>query len=65
MMASLCLLLDENPLSCNIVSWNMVLTAYVQHNQIRLARYLFDKMPLKDAVSWKIMLSGFQRTRNS
>jgi pentatricopeptide repeat protein len=58
-------LLDENPLSCNIVSWNMVMTAYVQHNQIRLACDLFDKMPLKDAVSWNIMLSGFQRTRNS
>ncbi|CAL5194547.1 unnamed protein product [Lathyrus oleraceus] len=58
-------LLDENPLSCNIVSWNMIMTAYVQHNQIGIAHNLFDKMPLKDAVSWNIMLSGFHRTRNS
>ncbi|XP_027188608.1 pentatricopeptide repeat-containing protein At2g21090-like [Cicer arietinum] len=58
-------LLDENPLSCNIVSWNMIMTAYVQHHQIGLAHQLFDKMPLKDAVSWNIMLSGFMKTRNT
>ncbi|GAU11315.1 hypothetical protein TSUD_343060 [Trifolium subterraneum] len=58
-------LLEENPLSCNIVSWNMIMTAYVQHNQIGLAHDLFDKMPHKDAVSWNIMLSGFHKTRNS
>ncbi|MGR2462889.1 hypothetical protein ACUX4R_28955, partial [Salmonella enterica] len=45
-------LLDDNPSSRNLVSWNMVMTAYVQHHQIQLARDLFDQMPLKDAVSW-------------
>lgn len=58
-------LLDENPSSCNVVSWNMIMTAYVQHHQFGLARDLFDQMPLKDAVSWNIMLSGFHRIRNS
>lgn len=58
-------LLDENPSSRNIVSWNMIMTAYVQRHQMGLARDLFDQMPLKDAVSWNIMLSGFHRTGNT
>ncbi|XP_027352772.1 pentatricopeptide repeat-containing protein At4g02750-like [Abrus precatorius] len=58
-------LFDENPSSRNLVSWNMMMTAYVQRHQIEHAHDLFDQMLLKDAVSWNIMLSGFHRTRNS
>ncbi|TKY61656.1 Pentatricopeptide repeat-containing protein [Spatholobus suberectus] len=58
-------LFDENPTSRNLVSWNMMLTAYIKHHQIEHAHDLFDQMPLKDAVSWNIMLSGFHMTTNS
>ncbi|XP_061366290.1 pentatricopeptide repeat-containing protein At4g02750-like [Gastrolobium bilobum] len=58
--------LNENPTtSRSVVSWNQMMTFYVQRHQIELAHELFDQMPLKDAVSWNIMLSGFQRTRNT
>ncbi|KAK7337546.1 hypothetical protein VNO77_18127 [Canavalia gladiata] len=58
-------LFDENPLSRNLLSWNMMMTGYVQRHEIEHAQDLFDQMPLKDAVSWNIMLSGFHRTKNS
>ncbi|KAK7302011.1 hypothetical protein RJT34_12889 [Clitoria ternatea] len=58
-------LFDESPTSRNLVSWNMMMTAYVQRHQIQHAHGLFDQMPLKDAVSWNIMLSGFHRTENT
>ncbi|KAL2345532.1 hypothetical protein Fmac_006817 [Flemingia macrophylla] len=56
---------DENPSSRNLISWNMIMSAYVKHHQIQHALDLFDQMPIKDAVSWNIMLSGFHRTSNS
>lgn len=58
-------LFDENPSSRNLVSWNMMMTAYVKHYKMERAHELFDQMPLKDTISWNIMLSGFHRTTNS
>ncbi|KAJ7973096.1 Pentatricopeptide repeat-containing protein [Quillaja saponaria] len=58
-------LFDENPTSRNLVSWNTMITGYVKNDQFRHAKDLFDQMPVKDDVSWNIMLSGFQKTRNT
>ncbi|XP_054779158.1 pentatricopeptide repeat-containing protein At4g02750-like [Prosopis cineraria] len=57
-------LFDENIASRSCVSWNMMMSSYVQRNQFHLAKNLFDKMPAKDVVSWNIMLSGFRKTGN-
>ncbi|XP_027920557.1 pentatricopeptide repeat-containing protein At4g02750-like [Vigna unguiculata] len=58
-------LFDDNPSSRNLVSWNMMMTCHVKHYQIEHAHKLFDQMPLKDTVSWNIMLSGFSRITDS
>ncbi|MED6200800.1 hypothetical protein PIB30_088790 [Stylosanthes scabra] len=58
-------LFDENPSSRSLVSWNMMMMAYVQKHQIRRAHDLFDQIPQRDAVSWNIMLTGFQRTMDT
>ncbi|XP_028762842.1 pentatricopeptide repeat-containing protein At4g02750-like [Neltuma alba] len=57
-------LFDENPALRSCVSWNMMMSSYIQHGQFHLAKNLFDEMPVKDVVSWNIMLSGYQRTGN-
>lgn len=43
----------------NNVTWNSMLSGYVQGREIAKARKLFDKMPQRDVVSWNIMLSGY------
>ncbi|XP_057744117.1 pentatricopeptide repeat-containing protein At4g02750-like [Arachis stenosperma] len=58
-------LFDENPSTRSLVSWNMMMMAYVQQHQIRHAHDLFDQIPQRDAVSWNIMLAGFQRTMDT
>ncbi|KAK4254493.1 hypothetical protein QN277_009871 [Acacia crassicarpa] len=57
-------LFDENPSSRSCVSWNTTMSGYIQHGQFHLAKNLFDEMPVKDVVSWNIMLSGFRKTGN-
>ncbi|KAI4301537.1 hypothetical protein L6164_034805 [Bauhinia variegata] len=56
---------DENPTSRTLVSWNMIMNGYIQHDQTWHAKQLFDQMPVRDVVSWNIMLSGFRRTKNT
>lgn len=43
----------------NNVTWNSMLSGYVQGREIVKARKLFDKMPQRDVVSWNIMISGY------
>ncbi|XP_028798305.1 pentatricopeptide repeat-containing protein At4g02750-like [Neltuma alba] len=57
-------LFDENPASWSCVPWNMMMKRYIQHDQFHLAKNLFDEMPVKNVVSWNIMLSGFRKNGN-
>ncbi|XP_057461492.1 pentatricopeptide repeat-containing protein At4g02750-like [Actinidia eriantha] len=57
-------LFDENPLSRNVVSWNSLFSGYIKHDQIHLAQQVFDEMPVRDVISWNIMLSGLHKMRN-
>lgn len=43
----------------NTVTWNSMISGYVQHREIVKARYLFDEMPQRDVVSWNLMISGY------
>lgn len=58
-------LFDENPTCRNRFSWNIMMSGYIQHDQMQHAKDLFDGMPERDVVSWNIVLSGFRRTRNT
>ncbi|KAI4962983.1 hypothetical protein ZWY2020_020567 [Hordeum vulgare] len=42
----------------DIVSWNSLITGYVQHNLVEEAHVLFKLMPDKDAVSWTSMVES-------
>ncbi|KAI3464197.1 hypothetical protein Pfo_020860 [Paulownia fortunei] len=47
----------------NTVTWNSMLSGYVQCREIAKARMLFDEMPVKDIVSWNLMISGYVSCR--
>jgi pentatricopeptide repeat protein len=49
----------------NIVTWNSMITGYVQRREIAKARQLFDEMPHKDIVSWNLIISGYFSCRGS
>ncbi|KAH9621455.1 hypothetical protein KSS87_011593 [Heliosperma pusillum] len=57
-------LFDEFPTSRDLVSWNILIAAYVRHDYIHTALHLFDVMPHRDIVSWNTLLSAFQNTRD-
>ncbi|KAJ8899150.1 hypothetical protein K2173_011147 [Erythroxylum novogranatense] len=57
-------LFERNPSVINVSSWNKLLSRCVRSNQIQAAEYLFDKMPVKDIVTWNTMLSAFKKTKN-
>ncbi|GJN12519.1 hypothetical protein PR202_ga30802 [Eleusine coracana subsp. coracana] len=42
-----------------IVSWNSLITGYVQNNMIEEGHVLFKLMPERDSVSWTSMVVGF------
>lgn len=45
----------------NVVSWNAMITAYIQNGDTRSARCLFDHMPesLRDAISWNTIITAY------
>ncbi|KAL0290639.1 UNVERIFIED_CONTAM: Pentatricopeptide repeat-containing protein, mitochondrial [Sesamum calycinum] len=47
----------------NTVTWNSMLSGYVQNRQIAKARRFFDEIPGKDVVSWNLMISGYVSCR--
>lgn len=49
-----------NPLEQNaFVIWNSLLSMYAKNGVLTDAAKLFDEMPMRDTVSWNIMISGF------
>ncbi|KAK9070929.1 hypothetical protein SSX86_009497 [Deinandra increscens subsp. villosa] len=57
-------LFDQNPQSCNTLTWNSMITAYIKHNQMQSAHNLFDEMPVRDVVSWNTMMSGSNKAKD-
>ncbi|MFS7978751.1 putative tetratricopeptide-like helical domain superfamily [Helianthus anomalus] len=57
-------LFDQNPTSCDIVTWNSMITGYIKNNQMQCAHNLFDQMPVRDVVSWNTMMSGLNKTKD-
>lgn len=49
----------------NVVTWNSMITGYVQQREIFKARKLFDGMPQRDVVSWNLMISGYMSCRGT
>ncbi|KAA8546138.1 hypothetical protein F0562_020968 [Nyssa sinensis] len=49
----------------NTVTWNSMISGYVQHREVAQARQLFDEMPDRDVVSWNLMISGYISCRGS
>ncbi|CAD5180858.1 unnamed protein product [Musa acuminata subsp. malaccensis] len=45
----------------NLISWNMIIDAYVKHGSIITAFELFVQMPERDLFSWNIMIHGFTK----
>ncbi|KAF2323110.1 hypothetical protein GH714_033499 [Hevea brasiliensis] len=43
------------------VSWNSMITAYIQNNNIRDAKLLFNAFEYKNVRTWTIMLSGYAK----
>lgn len=57
-------LFHQNPVSRNVVSWNIIIGGCVKYNKIETARQLFVEMPERDVVSWNTWLSALQRNRD-
>uniref|UniRef100_A0A453D4Y0 DYW domain-containing protein n=1 Tax=Aegilops tauschii subsp. strangulata TaxID=200361 RepID=A0A453D4Y0_AEGTS len=50
---------DELPRMRDVVTWNAVLAGYVRAGMARVARALFDEMPVRDEVSWSTVVGGY------
>ncbi|KAL4293366.1 hypothetical protein AHAS_Ahas18G0120900 [Arachis hypogaea] len=48
----------------NTFVWNAITGVYVQCGDIHRARWFFDQMTHKDAVSWNLMISGYVKLGN-
>jgi pentatricopeptide repeat protein len=47
----------------DIASHNTMMTAYAAATSIDAARRLFDGMPLRNAVSWNVMINGYVKAK--
>ncbi|XP_071715971.1 pentatricopeptide repeat-containing protein At4g38010-like [Rutidosis leptorrhynchoides] len=43
----------------DLVSWNLILSGYVQIGDTVEAHKVFDEMPERDVVSWSVMIDGY------
>ncbi|KAK9704736.1 hypothetical protein RND81_07G007800 [Saponaria officinalis] len=57
-------LFDQHPSSRNLVSWNIILAAYLKHDSSHIALQLFDEMPLRDIVSWNTLFTFFHNNHD-
>ncbi|KAJ8763369.1 hypothetical protein K2173_002252 [Erythroxylum novogranatense] len=51
-------LFDEMP-ERNVVSWNVIISAYVKSNHLPQAKALFDSASVRDLVTYNTILSGY------
>ncbi|XP_057872605.1 pentatricopeptide repeat-containing protein At4g02750-like [Cryptomeria japonica] len=45
----------------HVVSWNAIITKYVNVGQLEDARQVFDKMLQRDVISWTAMIAGYAK----
>ncbi|KAE8775848.1 pentatricopeptide repeat-containing protein [Hordeum vulgare] len=50
---------DELPRVRDVVTWNAILAGYVRAGMARVAREVFDEMPVRDEVSWSTVVGGY------
>ncbi|XAR49322.1 hypothetical protein NMG60_11032491 [Bertholletia excelsa] len=50
---------DESRQCRDVVTWNVMLGAYVRDGQVGVAEKMFEEMPERDVISWSIMITGF------
>ncbi|WZY82473.1 pentatricopeptide repeat-containing protein At2g13600-like [Brassica napus] len=55
---------NQNRTSLDISTWNMMISAYVQRGLMLEAHQVFDKMPVRDVVSWNTMFMGLKKTKD-
>ncbi|KAI0491729.1 hypothetical protein KFK09_025989 [Dendrobium nobile] len=60
---SACKVFDEMP-DRDVVSWNAIISGYVQTGLMREAQCLFKAMPDCDVISWNSMISGYMQNGN-
>ncbi|XP_042399074.1 pentatricopeptide repeat-containing protein At2g45350, chloroplastic-like isoform X2 [Zingiber officinale] len=45
----------------NLISWNMIIDAYIKHGRLNTALEIFAQMPERDLFSWNLMIDGFAK----
>ncbi|XP_052199200.1 putative pentatricopeptide repeat-containing protein At1g68930 [Diospyros lotus] len=51
--------IEVSNLEGNVYTWNALIDMYNKCGEIHLARWLFDRMVDKNAVSWNLIISGY------
>ncbi|KAJ0025486.1 hypothetical protein Pint_08009 [Pistacia integerrima] len=49
----------------DVVSWNLMIGAYMEHGEIDCAMGLFDFMPERSIVTWNSVVSGLSKVGNT